>query len=137
MMTKKQPQDGDAVEDAGFYLPHFTRAEVADLDRALGDSLRGEIGMLRVVMRRFFERAAHEADDFILLADALRVLGMSCTRLAKMVQTERSLQDRRADELGEALTRSIAAVLEEMSVRPMTGNPAPGAAGGEGRPHGG
>jgi hypothetical protein len=110
MMAKKRPEG-----EVGFYVEHFTRAEMADLDRALGESLRGEIGMLRVVMRRFFERAAHEADDLEVLADALRVLGLSCSRLAKVIQTERSLQDKRADELGEALTRSLAAVLEELS----------------------
>jgi hypothetical protein len=110
-----------------FYSEHFTRAEMADLDRALGDSLRGEIGMLRVVMRRFFARAAEEADDVKALADALRALGLSCTRLAKMIQTERQLQDRRADELGEALTRSMAAVLEELH---GATNPGKGALGG-------
>jgi hypothetical protein len=97
-----------------FYSQHFTRGEMADLDRALGDSLRGEIGMLRVVMRRFFACAAQEADDVKALAEALRALGLSCTRLAKLIQTERQLQDQRGDELGEALTRSIAAVLEEL-----------------------
>ena len=99
---------------AGFYNQGFTRGELADLDRALGDSLRGEIGMLRVVMRRFFERAAQEVDDVKALADALRALGLSCTRLAKMIQTERQLQDSRTDALGEALTRSMAAVLDEL-----------------------
>jgi len=111
MAAKKCPLPGEV----GFYAEHFTRAEMADLDRALNESLRGEIGMLRVVMRRFFERAASEADDLKVLADALRVLGLSCTRLAKMIQTERGLQDKRADELGEALSRSMAAVLEELN----------------------
>jgi hypothetical protein len=97
-----------------FYSEHFTRAEMADLDRALGDSLRGEIGMLRVVMRRFFACAAQQDDDVKALAEALRALGLSCTRLAKLIQTERQLQDQRGDELGEALTRSMAAVLEEL-----------------------
>jgi hypothetical protein len=112
---------------AGFYADHFSRGELADLDRALGDSLRGEIGMLRVVMRRFFERAAQEVDDVNALADALRVLGLSCTRLARVVQAERQLQDARTDELGEALTRSMAAVLEELRE----------ATGPERNPHGG
>jgi cyanate lyase len=71
--------------------------------------------MLRMTMRRFFERAAEEANDMDALADVLRVLGLSCTRLAKIIQTERSMQDKRADELGEALTRSMAAVLEELN----------------------
>ena len=97
-----------------FYSEHFTRGEMADLDRALGDSLRGEIGMLRVVMRRFFACATQEADDVKALSEALRALGLSCTRLAKLIQTERQLQDQRGDELGEALTRSMAAVLEEL-----------------------
>ena len=119
-----QPHDHNP---AGFYNQSLTRAELADLDRALGDSLRGEIGMLRVVMRRFFERAAQEVDDVHALADALRVLGLSCTRLAKVIQAERQLQEPRADALGEALTRSMAAVLEEL--RGATG-PERGAHGG-------
>lgn len=122
-MTAKHHTD----DPAGFYTDHFTRGELADLDRALGDSLRGEIGMLRVVMRRFFERVGQEADDIKALADALRVLGLSCTRLARVVQTERQLQDTRADSLGEALTRSMAAVLEELRE----------ATGPERKPHGG
>ncbi|HAF48168.1 MAG TPA: hypothetical protein DCL08_02875 [Anaerolineaceae bacterium] len=110
MTARKRPEG-----EVGFYVEHFTPAEMRDLDRALGESLQGEIGMLRVTMRRFFERAAQEADDLDALADVLRVLGLSCSRLAKIIQTERSLQDKRADELGEALTRSMAAVLDELS----------------------
>jgi hypothetical protein len=116
-MNKKTPP-----QDPNFYVEHFTRAELADLDRALGDSLRGEIGMLRVVMRRFFERAAEEADDLKSMANALQVLGLSCGRLAKIIQTEHSLQDRQSDELGEALSRSMAAVLDEMNHSGLNGN---------------
>ncbi len=116
-MTKKTPHP-----TPGFYFEHFTRAELADLDRALGDSLRGEIGMLRVVMRRLFERAADEADDLKSLANTLQVLGLSCGRLAKILQTERGMQDRQADELSEALSRSMAAVLEEMNHSGLNGN---------------
>ena len=111
-----------APNEVGFYVEHFTQAEIADLDRALGQSLRGEISMLRVVMRRFFARAAQEADDLKAWADALRVLGLSCARLAKVIQAERGLQDRRTDELGEALNRSMAAVLEELSHASLKGN---------------
>ncbi|MBN2044499.1 MAG: hypothetical protein JW757_05720 [Anaerolineales bacterium] len=110
---------------ASFYVEHFTRGEMADLDRALGESLQGEIGMLRVIMRRFFERAAQEADDLNVLSDALRVLGLSCTRLAKVIQTEKSLQDKRADQLGEALSRSMAAVLEELGYSGLNGEGGP------------
>lgn len=116
MMAKKQAGDG-----ADFYVEHFTRAELADLDKALGESLLGEIGMLRVVMRRFFERAASEADDLDRMIDVVRVLGLSITRLAKVIQTERSLQDKQADELGDALTRAMAAVLEEMGSAGLSG----------------
>ncbi len=116
-MTSRKRPDGSP----GFYIEHFTRAEVADLEHALGESLRGEIGMLRVIMRRFFERAAEEAEDLKVLADALRVLGLSCTRLARVIQTEKHLQDKRADELGEALSRSMAAVLEELGSSGLNG----------------
>ena len=83
MRSKKTSPAGQV----GFYVEHFTRAELADLDRALNDSLSGEIGMLRVVMRRFFERAAQEANDLLVLAEVLSVLGMSCGRLARLVTT--------------------------------------------------
>ena len=124
MTARKRPEG-----EVGFYVEHFTRAEMRDLDRALGESLQGEIGMLRVIMRRYFERAAQEATDLEVLADVLRVLGLSCTRLARIIQTEKGMQDKRADELGEALTRSMAAVLEELSSAGLNGN-------GEGK-HGG
>ena len=120
MTCKGKPAPG-----VGFYVEYFTRAELADLDRALNDSLQGEIGMLRIVMRRFFERAAQEADDLKALADVLRVLGLSCSRLAKVIQTERSFQDKRADDLGDALSRSMAAVLEELRNTNLN-NDAPG-----------
>ncbi len=116
MTAKKQPR-----VEAGFYVEHFTKAELADLDRALGQSLLGEIGMLRVVMRRFFERAAHEAEDLDVLAEVIRVLGLSCTRLARVIQTEQGLQDKRADELGDSLNRAMAAVLEEMGSAGLNG----------------
>jgi hypothetical protein len=125
MTARKRPEG-----EVGFYVEYFTRAEMRDLDRALGESLQGEIGMLRITMRRFFERAAQDADDLEVLADVLRVLGLSCSRLAKIIQTEKALQDKRADELGEALTRSMAAVLEELSSAGLKMNP-------EGEGHGG
>ena len=118
-MALKKPSPAG---DAGFYEEYFTRAELADLDRALNDSLQGEIGMLRVVMRRFFERAAQEADDLMALADVLQVLGMSCGRLARLVNTELSLHDKRADELGEALAQSLAAVLDELNQSGLAAN---------------
>ena len=110
MTNRPTPKD-----EAAFYRQGFTRAEMADLDKALGESLRGEIGMLRIVMRRFFDRAAQEANDLDALADVVRVLGLSVARLAKVLQTEQSLQSQKAGDLGEALTRSLAAVLEELT----------------------
>ena len=117
MTARKRPEG-----EVGFYVENFTRAEMRDLDRALGESLQGEIGMLRMIMRRFFERAAQEADDMDALADVLRVLGLSCTRLAKVIQTERSMADKRADELADALTQSMTAVLEELSSASLKSN---------------
>jgi len=125
LTTKKKP-----LQDAGYYVEHFTRAELADLDQALGESLRGEIGMLRVVMRRFFTRCADEADDLKMMANTLQVLGLSCGRLAKLLQTERGLQDTRAYELGEALSRSMAAVLDELNQTSLNGNAEGGQLGG-------
>lgn len=110
MASRKRP-----AEELGFYIEHFTSGEIADLDRALGQSLSGEIEMLRVVMRRYFQRTTEEAGDIDGLTNALNMLGLSCSRLASLVKTEQSLQNKQADELGEALSRSLAAVLEELN----------------------
>jgi hypothetical protein len=56
------------------------------------------------------------------MTDVLRVLGMSVTRLAKVIQTEHGLQDKRADELGDSLTRAMKAVLEEMDSAGLNGH---------------
>ncbi len=110
MASGKRPAD-----ELGFYIEHFTHGEIADLDRALGQSLSGEIGMLRVVMRRFFKQATEEATEIDGLVKTLTVLGLSCARLASMVKTEQSLQDKQTDELGDAFSRSLSAVLEELN----------------------
>ena len=117
-MMVKQP----AGNEAGYYTEHFTKAELADLDRALGESLMGEIGMLRVMMRRFFTLATSEEDNLEALTNALQLLGLSCSRLAKVIQTEHNLQEKQADELGESLHRAMSAVLEEMSSAGLNGH---------------
>ena len=71
MASRKRP-----AEELGFYIEYFTRGEIADLDRALGESLSGEIEMLRVVIRRYFQRTTEETSDKDALADALRVFGI-------------------------------------------------------------
>lgn len=115
-MVSKQP----AGNDASYYSEHFTQAELADLDRALGESLTGEIDMLRVMMRRFFILATSEKDNLDALKNALQLLGLSCSRLARVIQTEQSLQDKQTDELGDSLTRAMSAVLEEMGSAGLT-----------------
>lgn len=109
MMAKQQ-----ADNDAGYYGGDYSKAELADLDHAQGKSLAEEIGMLRILMRRFFNLTTSEANDLKELKNALQLLGLSCTRLARVIQTEHSLQGDSADELSESLHRAMSAVLEEM-----------------------
>ncbi len=56
------------------------------------------------------------------MIDVLRVLGLSVTRLAKVIQTEQGLQDKKAEDLGDSLTRAMTAVLEEMGSAGLNGH---------------
>ena len=76
-----------------------------------------------VALAEPYHGTVHESDlGFSALADVLQVLGMSCGRLARLVNTELSLHDKRADELGEALAQSLAAVLDELNQSGLAAN---------------
>lgn len=117
MMAKKP-----AGNDAGYYGGDYSKAELADLDHAQGKSLAGEIGMLRIMMRRFFNLTSREENDLDKIKNALQLLGLSCTRLARVIQTENSLQGDSADELSESLHRAMSTVLEEMGSAGLDGH---------------
>ena len=74
----------------GFYARAFRDLEAADLDMLLRDGLTDEITMLRVMMRRTMD-LADKIKDVDTIGATLGVLGMTATRLAGLLRTQKIL----------------------------------------------
>jgi hypothetical protein len=109
MDTNQTPSGG------GFYAGLFHQGELEALQRSLGASLSGEIDMLRVVMRRVFNRLIEEADDLKAWVAALTVLSAASQRLAGLLRTDQQLGEGRVG-VGSALSQALSEVLKEMEV---------------------
>jgi hypothetical protein len=93
-----QPGNTNSVRH-GFYSRRFQDLEVEDLGQVKG-GLKDEIAMLRVSIRRVFDRATELGDEFagkgpgsklFALAQLLTTLGSATTRLAHMRRTQKFL----------------------------------------------
>ena len=103
----------------GFYSRKFQDLEVEDLSEVKG-GLQDEIAMLRVSIRRVFERATELGDEFaekgpgselFALSQLLTTLGIATTRLAHMLRTQKFL-DGGSDNPLEDLVRTVLDDLE-------------------------
>ena len=97
----------------GFYAGLFLPGELNDLRQAMELSLTGEIDMLRVVMRRVFDRLIEDSDDLKAWVGTLNVLSAATQRLAVLVRTQKQLGEDRAGVAG-ALSQALSEVLKEM-----------------------
>lgn len=97
----------------GFYTGLFLPGELNDLRQAMELSLTGEIDMLRVVMRRVFNRLIEDSDDLKAWVGALNVLSAATQRLAVLVRTQKQLGEDRAGVAG-ALSQALSEALKEM-----------------------
>jgi hypothetical protein len=97
----------------GFYAGIFLPGELEDLRQAMELNLAGEIDMLRVLMRRVFNRLIEDSDDLKAWVGTLNVLSAATQRLATLVRTEKQLGEDRAGMAG-AISRALSEVLKEM-----------------------
>lgn len=89
----------------GYYSRLFRPLEAEDLQAILQDGLEDEIAMLRVITRRVFELADNE-EDIETSIKTLSALGVAATRLARLLEAQRSLGggDRTVQLLSQALS---------------------------------
>jgi hypothetical protein len=107
MGTNTSPAGG------GFYAGIFLPGELEDLKQAMALSLTGEIDMLRVLMRRVFNRLIDDSDDLKAWVAALNVLSTATQRLAALVRTEKQLGEDRSG-IPDAISQALKEVLDEM-----------------------
>ncbi len=76
---------------AGAFTPgSFLPGELEDLTQAMESSLSGEIDMLRVLMRRVFNRMIDEADDLKAWMGAQRAICAATQRVAGLLRMEQT-----------------------------------------------
>lgn len=97
----------------GFYAGIFLPGELEDLTQAMDLNLTGEIDMLRVLMRRVFNRLIEDSDDLKAWVGALNVLSAATQRLATLVRTQKQLGEDRSAVAG-SISRALAELLKEM-----------------------
>ncbi len=86
---------GDArAQESDFYLDHFSPGERKELSAAAQKTLDAEVVMLRSAMKRFFQavRSDEKPETIERLGDALKLLGLSCTRLGNVLKINQALQ---------------------------------------------
>ena len=113
-----QPNNTNALQH-GFYSEQFKDTEIKDLDALMAKGLESEIGMMRVLMRRLLEAADKEEEEDINvknLADILNTLGLSATRLAALLRTQKLIGGEQT-ETAIALRNAIQRVKEDWCLK--------------------
>ena len=109
-----QPGNTNALKH-GFYTKNFSLTERRGLQEIEGVVLSDEIGLLRVLIRRFAEQI--KSSQGVSLNDSaqhLSVISEAMLRLASLLRTDNMLGGSEHDKLGAALARSMSTVLEEL-----------------------
>jgi len=110
-----QPGNTNALKH-GFYSRRFLNIESDDLDVALMDGLQDEIALIRVVIRRVFERASEEELDLDQLTRSLATLGRASTQLANLLRTQKVISGTDQSLLTSALREALKDVHPELGL---------------------
>jgi hypothetical protein len=105
-----QPGNTNSLKH-GFYSRRFRKIELEDLATALSPGLLDEIAMLRVVMRRVFDHATDTQRDLEDWSNALDILGMASTRLARLLRTQKDLGP--AGAVTNVISQTITRIMKE------------------------
>ena len=99
----------------GFYTKNFSLAERRGLQSAEGVVLGDEIGLLRVLIRRFAEQIqASQSVSLYESAQYLAVISEAMSRFASLLRTDHMLGGRETDTLMTQLGLAMNNVLDEL-----------------------
>ena len=98
----------------GFYAKNFTLAERRGLQAVEGVFLGDEIGLLRVLIRRFAEQI--QSSQGVAINESamhLAVISDAMLRLASLLRTDRMLGGSECNNLAIQLENAMSSILEE------------------------
>ena len=101
----------------GFYEGYLTAKERKDLAKTLNETMWEEIGLLRTAIKKFHSASTRGTDvnEAQRLEDALKVLGISCTRLARVMQVNQALRADQPESMDSAINQALASLLDDMN----------------------
>jgi hypothetical protein len=118
MQTKRKrgaPKGNTNALKHGFYSRRFNDSEALELND-LKSGLIDEIALLRVLIRRVFEKVDEIDDDVENWARMLNTLSIASTRLASLLKTQKNLNDGEGSELSNALIQALSEVKDELGI---------------------
>ena len=106
----------ERARQPGFYEGHLTPKERKDLAKTLNETMWEEIGLLRTAIKKFHGASTRgtDANEAQRLEDDLQVLGISCTRLARVMQVNQALRADQPESMDSAINQALAALLDDM-----------------------
>lgn len=99
----------------GLYGDELSAKERRQAKKAVEETMWAEIIMMRTVIKRYFgaSKRREDATDAGVIAGDLRLLGISCLRLAKVMQVNQALQMAKNNGADETLNEAISKMLAE------------------------
>ena len=97
----------------GFYAARFHSTDLANLQNIEFAGLKEEIAMMRILIRRIVEMSKKANDDDSI--SLLRVLGLACVSLSRMVTTQQLLFPQ-TNVISTALHQALEEVNREMGL---------------------
>ena len=113
--TPRTQPDIPESQHHGFYSHGFHQVESEELHCLIAGGVQDEIAMLRVFIRRVFTLGdgIEDMDEAVRLLDTL---GLSATRLANLVKTQKLLNNDQS-EIAQDISQAIAEVIKEMGLK--------------------
>ena len=109
-----QPGNTNALKH-GFYTKNFSLAERRGLQATEEVVLADEIGLLRVLIRRFADQIqSSQGVSLNESAQHLAVVSEAMLRLASLLRTDHMLGGRESSSIAASLNRAMSAVLEDL-----------------------
>jgi len=110
--------------DAGYYDAHYTAKERRQLSNALNQTLWEEVVLFRTCIKKFFGLTNKNTEqlDLEALSGVVNTLGLSCTRLARVMQVNQALAPAGGEKSEAMISEVLGRMLEEWESE--DGNPA-------------
>jgi hypothetical protein len=110
-----QPGNTNSLKH-GFYSRRFRELELSDLD-VIGAKLADEVALLRVLMRRYFDRVSAEEDKMNRseLSSAMLALGACAVKVANMVRIQKIITGEE-NPVEKIFQDALASVIKELQI---------------------